>query len=907
MSKELVTTVQGMLKEETWTRATISNYTKNNLSELTTLIEKARAENCTKEIKDLCDEHLTHSKDSIIALYISGILSIGENSLDNSNLTSLVDIFEKAHKEPIVVYLCETVRDIDKNNKFALRTLAKYYKEANDERVWDLYKDLVNIDFEEAECAKALAEHYEAQGDAKNSTEFYKKAILRYVNSKNIGAIKELWTKLINTNNENNPKLIDFYLLVQRKVAKTISEDKSALLMQELYNWYKDHGNENDNWVTAISILKLILSIDPKDPWARREIIDCYRGLYKDHTHLEDYIKSSDLTQSFRNVFEAINDFEKHIAFDVNHFVFHRSWGVGQIVKVENDNLDIYFGKKQGHHVMSLKMAINALTPLSNDHIWVKKATTTNKAELVKWVKENITDTLKTIITSFNNSCDFKRIKAELVPSILTPGEWTSWNSKAKAKLESEEIFGVNPNDISQYIVHEKISKSDKIANEFKAQKQFFNRIDIFMKYVLDEETEKNEQFADMFNYFISFIKTVTKVSEQVMASFLVIRKLQVLNIPQCAYSCKYTFQQLYEDIDDPRKMYEELKDSKNTSLRTDFLEEIRKLPNWADEYIRLFPTVLSEKMLTTLSDNGYSDKLKALVKLAFEDFKDFRNAIIYFFDKCQDKQWFKDSGVSTEKQLITLLNLIELTSTEINNHVNTTENKKINKAAKASLFENDTLANFMFAHDEYMVTKMYTLVDDIADIEHNTKAGLRSKILSHYPDYKFPIKEEKVSAPHGMIVTAKKLEQKKAELEHIQKVEIPKNAKEIEEARAQGDLKENAEYKAAKEYQHVLGDKLNKLQRALDRAVIFDSTTATNAFVSFGTVVTLMNTDTNQKEVYTILGTWEAEDSDSILSYMAPKAEALLNHKVGDKVTYSHNDYVTNYEVLSIELAKID
>ena len=63
MSEELVQSVKDMLKEETWTRQTISNYTINNIKELAVIIEKANNENCTDEIKDICDEHLTHSKD----------------------------------------------------------------------------------------------------------------------------------------------------------------------------------------------------------------------------------------------------------------------------------------------------------------------------------------------------------------------------------------------------------------------------------------------------------------------------------------------------------------------------------------------------------------------------------------------------------------------------------------------------------------------------------------------------------------------------------------------------------------------------------------------------------------------------------------------------------------------------
>ena len=98
MSAEIVTKVQEMLKEATWTRAAIGNYTKNNLVELSEIIEKAKAEDCIAELKKICDEQLAHTKDSIIALYISGILDLKQGKLDNSNLETLVDIFPKSFR-----------------------------------------------------------------------------------------------------------------------------------------------------------------------------------------------------------------------------------------------------------------------------------------------------------------------------------------------------------------------------------------------------------------------------------------------------------------------------------------------------------------------------------------------------------------------------------------------------------------------------------------------------------------------------------------------------------------------------------------------------------------------------------------------------------------------------------------
>ena len=898
MSEELVKKVQEMLKEESWTRAAISNVTQNNIEELEKIVAQAVQENAVSEIREICDEHLTHSKDSITALYISGMLAQKQGSIDNSALVSLVDIFNKNKKEAVVIYICKSVLAGDENNKFALRALAERYREDKNDEMWDLYEKIVKIDFEEADMAKALAEHYEEKGETDNAISFYKKALHRYVSRKNIAAVKEVWSKLTSL----IPQEIDFFLSVQRKVSKSISEDKSALLLQELYGWYKDQ----QKWETAIDMLKLILQIDPKDSWARRELVDCYKGLYAGRSNLDEYIASSDLNQSFRNIFEAINDFEKHIAFDVKSYVFHRAWGVGKIVKSKNDNLTINFGKKNGVHEMSLKMAVNALTPLKKDHIWVLKATKTRE-ELSKMVKDDKVGTLKTIIRSFDNSCDLKRVKAELVPSILQAKEWTSWNNAAKKILENDKTFGVNPNDISQYIVRDhEITGEEKYSNEFKAQKNFFARIDIIMKFANDDETDKDSDlFSDMYQYFTNYIKTITSATTEVVAAYLTVQRIG-RHIPARAYPCKYTFAQIYGDLDNPRKTYDELKDTKNTNLKADFLEAIKLLPEWQDEYLKLFPTVLKKELLDDVAANGGADKLKKFAAFCYEDYKDFRAAILFLFGNCQNDAWHKESGVSYEKQLIALLNIIALCFREINSHVNTTENKKVEKQAEKLLFEEEALAKFMFSSgDESLVTKMYTLVDDIADLPPKIKTTLRNKILEKYPDYKFRTTEEKSATPKGMLVTAAKLEEKQALVEQIQKVDIPANAKEIGEARAQGDLKENAEYKAAKEHQHYLNTTLAKLQEELNRAVVFDPTTASTAVVSFGTKVTLLNKDTNQNEVYTIMGPWESDPDKGIISYMSPRGNALLDRKAEEEFSFKVNETQYNYKVLKIEIAK--
>ncbi len=904
MADTLVQSVQDMLKEETWTRATISGYTQNNLKELADIVEKARNENCVDKILEVCEEHLSHSKDSIIALYLSGIFSLQKGIIDNNSLETLVDIFQKNHKEAIVTSLCESILEDAPNNKFALRTLADTYMAEDNPKAWDLYIQIVKIDFQEADIAKLLAEHF-ADSDKDLSIDYYKKAILRYINIGNYNACKEVWSVLVS----EIPGEIEFFQLLRRKISKAFGELKTTTLMQELYNWYKDNAPATPSyWDTAISILKQNLEVEPKDTWARKEITDCYRGKYSSHSHLEDYIKSSNLSQSYRNVFEAINDFEKHIAFDKGSFVFHRNWGVGIIRKLEKDMLTINFGKTGGIHDMSLKMAVSALKPLSKEHIWVLKATM-KKEELAKKVKDDKKWALKTIIQSFNNSCDFKKIKAELVPVILTTGEWTSWNTAAKKILDTDAEFGVNPNDINQFIVREhEISPEEKLSNEFKAQKLFFARIEILMKFFNSDLTDNSSDlFSEMYSYFTGYLKNIKKVDELVIASYLLARKLSGID-RQFLFPVKETFAELYNRLIDPtpREVYDLLKDSKNTTLKDDFLECIKMLPDWNDQYIKLFPTVLDEKLLNDLIKSGFEADVQKFVRTAFEQSKDYREAVVYLFKNCQDKEWYKNAGVSYEKQLITLINIIELTFREINNHVNTTENKKLNKNASVLLFNDESLFKYLAENDEETVKKLYTLIDDIADIDPNYKAQTRSKILEKYPDFKFRVSEEKTVQPKGMIVTAKMLEEKKAEADRIMNIEIPQNAKDIAEAREKGDLKENAEYKSAKEKQHMLNLTLSKLQEELNRATVFDPTTSTTAVVSFATVVTLTNKETNADEVYTILGPWESDPDNNIISYMSPFGNAIMDKKLGEEIKFEINEHEYVYVVKDIQKAKI-
>jgi transcription elongation factor GreA len=894
-SLTLLKNVREMLNEEKWTRATLSNYSTSQFKEFDSLLKEAKDLRVINEIKKDCDEHLSHSKNSIIALYISGMVALSRQIIDDAAMINLVTIFADNHKWGIVKYLCERILDYGES-KFALRTLIDCCKNENNEEVmYDIWERLVKVDYEEADIAKSLAEHYEKQNNNEAAVDYYKKALHRYINKGLFANVKEIWEKLLTY----CPEDIDFFLHVQKKVAKNTDggEGKAIDLLKAVYNSCKKQDVD-----TAIAILKIVLQYDEKDYPARKEIVECYKKKYAGHSHLEDYIRISNLSQSYRNVHEAIIDFEKHIAFDKGNYVFHRTWGVGRIVSIQGDEIKIDFAKKRGH-TMSLKMAVGALQTLAKDHIWALKATQ-KKETLLENVKGDIPGTLKTIIKSFGNSCDAKRIKAELCPSVLSEKEWSSWNTKARDILKSDPNFGVSPDNIDIFTVRERpVSVSEKLYNEFKAERNFFDRAATIRNFAGQKDAElDSEYFAEMFAYLTSFIKSSNQTGEQTIAAYLLIKEL-ANKYPHLGTNLPLDFADIIKGVNNIPALFASLKDSR---FKEEFLAHLRTfIPEWADIFVELFPRTMVTTIIDQLEKEGYDAKLTAMTIDCFENFRDRREAAVWLFKNAANTGWFKAANISLERQLIVLIHILDLTYRDIENQRETTEARKINKQVYTILFKENMLASFIDNADTDTITRIYTFINAVKNLDPQDKINLRSRIQDKHPDFKFIESTEKQSSQR-LIVTKVQFEEKQKQLVNIMDVEVPANSREIEAARMHGDLKENAEYIAAKEKQVLLNTTAERLKEDIDRAQIFDPATIDTSRVSFGTVVVLHNETKDRREEYTILGPWESEPEHNIISYQTPFGKAMLNKGAGDHFNFLSDGEKNSYTVEAIRAANI-
>ncbi len=150
---------------------------------------------------------------------------------------------------------------------------------------------------------------------------------------------------------------------------------------------------------------------------------------------------------------------------------------------------------------------------------------------------------------------------------------------------------------------------------------------------------------------------------------------------------------------------------------------------------------------------------------------------------------------------------------------------------------------------------------------------------------------------------TPEGLERIKKELEHLIKVERRNVVKAIEEARAHGDLSENAEYESAKEKQAYIEGRIQELSGILANAEVIPTLKNVPDKVQFGVKVKLLNLDTDEVVTYKIVGPYEADPSNGSISVYSPIARALIGKEVGEEVQVNTPSGVKNFEILDIEI----
>ncbi len=910
MDSNITDKISHLLNEEKWSRAAIGSFSVSNFDELDSIIKDIADDETKEAVLADCEEHLAHNKNSIIGLYISGILTLSRNRLDDSNMLQLITLFTEAGKWNVAEALCNKMLALG-DNKSALKILADCYKEqGQEENKIATWEKIIRVDHDETDITKTMAEKYEADGEKEKAINYYKKAILRYSQKKLFTNVKEIWDKLLVL----SPRDLDFFHFFLKKISRTIQAEKIAMLMDDLYR----HHKADKDWDNAIGMLKEIIALNFKGEEVRKEIIECYTSKYGDLPHFQNALNDSNLSQSWRPLNDAINDFEKLIAFVKGNFVYHNDRGIGRIKAVNDEAITIdFFNLETGRALfgqdIAIKMAVSCLSILPKDHIWVIKCTH-KLSDLKKMVLSEIKGTLKTIIKSFDNCADLKLIKKELTQKIRKEGilnakEWAYWSQEAKRVLMNDPEFGNILDKKGFFEVRIKpITQEEKLYNVFKNKGSFFDKYTAYSDY-LKANVEKNEYYNDMLDYFYNVYRNTGNFGEKI-SSWLILENTET--------PAAESFAELYSQIPDVSEAFCAIQE-RQKDLREAFLCKIKEtIPEWADIYCSLFPYHLEPFIPNALINAGCTEKIKDLFKKVLDQFKTYRKSFVWVCENEFNYSFIKEIMPSEEMILAQMLLLLDINNREISVSVSKwkkTDEIKLSKSIEHYLFAPKNnyyygpgrIELYILNADQYSAKHMFDRLEIVTNINPTIVSDIKMKLHKKYPDINFET-EQTLEVVYGdeVLTTQKGLEKKNKERDKKAKA-LEKQAPEVGVIIGQdGKLIKKPDHIFIKQALAVQYKEIEDLEIEISKAQLFNKKNLNLNKISFGTKVTLRNLDSNQNVVYTILGPFESEPEKNIISYKAPLADELLNAEEGEELHFEINGTKYNFKVLSIEASEL-
>jgi transcription elongation GreA/GreB family factor len=577
-------------------------------------------------------------------------------------------------------------------------------------------------------------------------------------------------------------------------------------------------------------------------------------------------------------------------------FCLHKSWGFGRVAEwnlLLNQILIDFPGKKA--HPMQLEYAGDNLTLIPAGHFLARKAS--DLAATKKLAKDEPVALVRNILESLDGSATAQQLSDWMVPDMFTEAEWKRWWESARKQLKTSGAFSIPAKKTEPIQIRaEGISHADELTESFDRARQPKEQL-----AALEQMVKFHQQFKEPEKQLQPVITAVENVAA----------RNQKLH-PELTF-------ELVLSRDDLLQSYPRLKTTHIglTLEKLIFDEERRlvlilpKLPAAKEKRVlQALPAALGERwsaralqlMQAThgrmvaqiphvFRDAGQHGELQTMLERSLREHSATSEMLIWL---CNERDDWRE--LVNPELLAAILAALERE-----------QHSSVGRASKLQrmLMEDRQLFQDMFgkadaglARDAMRRLQLSPLFDEL------TKRSLLARIVKVFPGLESMIagaQPQEKAAP--LVVSWSSLEKRKAEYEDLVKKKIPENTKEIAVARSYGDMRENFEFKAAKQMQAVLARQRAELEQALQNARGTSFENPDTSRVSIGTIVTVRDKASKKQETYTILGAWDGDPDRNIISYQTAIGQALLGHKAGENVTLPNGEF----EIVSIEPAPVD
>ncbi len=605
---------------------------------------------------------------------------------------------------------------------------------------------------------------------------------------------------------------------------------------------------------------------------------------------LEKLVESGKLTSQGAAKLDALKS---------GSYCLHKSWGFGKVASwnLLLNQIVIDFQGKKGHS-MQLQYAADNLTPIPPEHFLAQKAS--DFAKVKADIKADPAGVVRQILQSLGGQATVQQISEWLIGDVFDEAGWKRWWEATKKVLKKDGHFSVPAKKTEPVQLHEApVARAEELLVVFNQARQPKDQA-----AALDEIVKYHEEFKDPEKQLQPVIIGIEQTA----------MRNQKLH-PALSFELLLGRDDLLEQIPALRRTVVGLTISKLLNEEEPRLGTILpKLPSAKEKRVlQALPSALgarwTEAAFRLLQGNqprmigpiarifqevGLGPELEGSIERSIREHSTSSELLIWLI---------KGRNAQPAHLVGPELFAAILSGIERDQHRETTRGSRLrdvlvdDRELLADIFSKSDVSA---ARDAMRRLKLSHVLDEL------TKRSLQARLVKVYPELESMISGAQPDETQAsLIVSWSSLERRRAEYEELVTKKIPENTKEISVARSYGDLRENFEFKAAKEMQAVLMRQKSELESMLHRArgTAFENPDISR--VSIGTIVRVQSG--GREETFTILGAWDGDPEKNIISYQAAIAQALLGRKVGDAVSTSTETGEETMTVLSIEAAPMD
>lgn len=639
------------------------------------------------------------------------------------------------------------------------------------------------------------------------------------------------------------------------------------------------------------AVFRLIFDIQTTNEPNLAEIaINYLSNKYKDDPHFQQKLRLVGLRDKI-NFEGAISNFELLTHMKVGNFFIHTGgWGVGEVIDVSilREQISLQFDYVAGHKDLSFTNAFKTLIPISKDHFLARRFGDPENFEA--FAKKNPVETIHLLLRDLGEKTAGE-IKDELCDLVIPENEWARWWQTTRTRLKKDTLIEIPEHLRGAFrLRREEVTHEERLVKALEKSPNADTLIEMIYSFMRDfPGALKNEEFKSSLIKQLQDVLTHKEITES--------QEVQILFILQDLGHEKA------KELGSVISKFSNLIDTVNRihvlAYKKRLLIEIKKSKKeWSEVFANLLISIdqnpLRDYLLEELLNAGKEKEIKQILDELLSRPNLSPSAFLWYFQKIMTEEPCPYADQEGRERFLeaffVLLHTIETVGTAKD------VIKKMLNFLIGGRFAN---VRFIFQHSNIESVKEILLLSTKCQslTDHDVKI-LHSLAEVVHPSLSKLRKEEGEEEEESVIwATAQGYKKVKERIEKIATVETVENAKEIEIARSHGDLRENSEYKFALEKKSRLQSELRFLSNQIKHMRILTQEDIDSSQVSIGTIVSL-ESEEGEQLMYTLLGPWDADPENNVLSFRSKVAQEMAGLSVGGECSI-HNK---NWKVTDIK-----